>query len=317
MARVAPKLYEYEFPSGYAGTKNVLRLMGEWVRARSTHPEIRARVRELFRGLPQSDEEEIAAVWRHVVDGVRYLRDPRKVEYVTDPLELEREIDEGTAAEDCESIAAYAATLFAASGRESEFEIYGREPEQYTHCALRVRTRKPAGWITFDPVGVAELGESFSLGDSLAPLAGKHIERWTLDGERSDRDMYHEGSLFGALLGDTQPTPATPAPSTGESVLRIFESIGQGLSMVPGYGSIVGGAASIGTGIARAAGAGDKIPIKTPQQLAEDAKKAQAAKAAAAGGSLDPRTWSTPAKVGAALGVAGLGYLAFGRPRRG
>ncbi len=317
MTREPAHVYEHEFPSGYAGTAETVRLLGELVKKYATHPRIRARVRELFAGIDPLDEEgEIAAVFDHVTEGIRYMPDPvvgggadgfSPVEYITDPLELDRQISEGTASEDCESMAAYAATLFAASGREPEFKIIGNGPNRYHHCALRVEHRRPPGWVSFDPVGWV-YRRDFGAGDDMTK-PGQYVEHWTLDGRKVERMRYTEDDLSSALLGDST--------STAETALRTTEGIASVLALIPGYGQIVGGAANLATGIARSAGAGDKKPTATGALSPAGAAAKKLAPLVPPPTTLDPRTWSTGAKVGAALAAAGLAYVTLGRRRRG
>jgi transglutaminase-like putative cysteine protease len=204
----------HTFPSGYPTTKGTIDLLVRHIVEDSRKPRLRARVRELFRDLPQLDVEgELRAVWDFVLSHVRYMRDVLGTEHITYPDELDREVDDGTAAEDCESIAAYAAALLAAAGHASRLVIIGRRPDQpkrFSHCYLEVENYRTGQWIPFDTVGALEHG--LALGQAVS-WPGP-IERFDLDGRKVlvmsgydlrgclCRDGGDGGSLRGALLGD-------------------------------------------------------------------------------------------------------------------
>lgn len=176
------------FPSGYPTTAATLQWMARVVRDRESHPRIRARARQITADVDQLDVDgEIKAVWDWVTSHVRYLRDPLHTEHLTDPVELDEQIDDGDAAEDCEGIALYAATLLAAMGIASVFEAQGQDaaqPDRFTHCALLALNSRTHRAVSFDPVGALEF-ENFGLGDTVH-RPGDPVERWTLEGRRLD-----------------------------------------------------------------------------------------------------------------------------------
>src|SRR5438874_11348942 len=117
-------LQRFDYPDGESMTVGTLRTMAQLVRTQSEHPRIRARARRVLAdaGVASMDYDGmLRAVFAFVRDHVRYVRDPVGAEYVTDPVELDYQIDDGDAAEDCESLALYAATLLASIGMVSEF----------------------------------------------------------------------------------------------------------------------------------------------------------------------------------------------------
>lgn len=203
------RVYRRDVEAGYPATRATLELLAETVRARHTHPRIRWRMRQLLAGVDRADFYTVLErVWEWVTSQVKYLRDPLGAEHVTDPVTLDRQIDEEAAFEDCESIAGYAATLFAAVGVSSLLEAQGRDPERpksYRHCSLRVIA--PTGEaISFDPVGAHYYPGSFGLGDTIAK-PGDPIELWNLDGERIEM---RRSSLARELLGDCDLGCARP-----------------------------------------------------------------------------------------------------------
>lgn len=234
------KIERYDFGGGYATTAGTLRLLASTVRKYHTHPRIRRRALAIVAGLPSMDYDgEVIRVWDFVLEHVRYTRDPLFAEYITSPVTLDEMIDDGMAQEDCEGIALYAATLFAAIGRESEFAIFGRDPSRprrFSHCALRVLNPTTKAWTSFDPVG-AWAFDGFGLGDSVAPLLGGPVEHWNLNGKREALGMLDE------YLGDAYDTSK-----------NIVGGVGQAAPAFGPYGMLVGalvqGGGAIGYGIA-------------------------------------------------------------------
>lgn len=306
--------FAYPAPRGYAGTAETIRIMAEWVRRRATGGDgspadlaaterLRTRTRELFAHLaPLDDFAEIRAVWDFVTSNVRYMSDNLGTEHLTDPAELDRQVDEGDAAEDCESIAMYAMTLFAVSGRQSQFTIgekNPRKPGEFTHCWMRVEVKRPRrGWLWFDPVGFAYYPDTFRLGDTVSK-DGELVELWNLDGERIARMAYSETSPYGAALGDA-----------GEDALSIVDQIASGASAAGPYGAIVGGAIKAGESVAAAAGSQTAKNYLDKQKGKAD----QAAKDKAKSGG--PSWWSKLPGWQKAIAIIGGGALAVGAVRR-
>lgn len=188
-----------DFVAGYPATEGTIRWMGEIARRASVDARIRQRARQLTVGLPAFDHDaEIARVYEFVLGHVRYLRDPDGVEYMTDPVELDRQVDEGTAAEDCEGMILYALSLLASMGIPGLFAAHGfdsRLQRQFSHCSAVVinpRTKR-ATW--FDPVGALEFPGSFGLGDTVY-RAGAPLGLWDLDGNKVTMSEFRE--LFGS-----------------------------------------------------------------------------------------------------------------------
>lgn len=83
---------------------------------------------------------------------IRYMNDPRHVEWIKSPERLVREIDQhGNAVADCDESSALAATMALQIGREVEFVALGFDG-QLTHVGLRVREPKSGRWIWMDSV---------------------------------------------------------------------------------------------------------------------------------------------------------------------
>lgn len=302
--------FAYAAPDGYDGSAATVEIMAEWVRRRATGgdgspadladtEQLRTRTRELFAGVESLDDfGEIRAVWDFINTHVRYQRNNLGAQHLTDPAELDRQIDEGDAAEACASLAMYAAALFAVAGRRSQFVIGEKDPKkpgEFTHAWLRVEVKRPrSGWLWFDPVGFAYWPATFQLGDTVSK-PGELLELWNLDGERIARMAYNETDPYNAMLGDA-----------GQEALSIIDQIAGGASAAGPYGALFGGAIKAGEGIAAAAGS-----QTAKNYLAQGGAKAQADKAAkdkaAAGASWWDKlpTWQKVAGIAGAAVVGG------------
>jgi len=246
-------------PGGYATTARTLEEMARIVRQEHTDPNVRTLYRAITYGLPSMDyDAEIAAVWDFVCNNVRYQRDPIGAEHVTLPTEMVRQInEEGLAAEDCESVATFAATLFAAGGLPSRFDAIGSVPDKFSHCALQVQNPRTKEWTSFDPIGAWGYPGRFGLGDTLAVEGGAR-ELWNLDGER-DESM---GDLFDCMFGDLGDSASdlAAAKAVGDPIANIVSKLGP-------YGALVGGAWSLGTGAAELAVGSPKKQASLPPSV--------------------------------------------------
>ena len=280
MAYERGTLQRFDFSDEYALNVGTLQLMARLVRERHADPRIRGRARAILAdaGVASMDYDGmIRAVFDFVRDHVRYVRDPLGGEYVTDPIELDHQVDDGDAAEDCESLALYAATLLAAIGIKSEFETQAkdmRRPALATHCALQVQHPQTGQWISFDVVGAAAFPGQFDLGDSLAG-PGEHVERWTLDGEQKEsamRRMHMAGLISASDFGDGDGMG--DAVSTIKDVsVSTATGAAEGSALGPA-GAIIGGLLSLGGSIVQAVTGksvgqllpGGPIPVGGPGQ---------------------------------------------------
>jgi len=197
------RIARFRFAAGAPLTEGTIRLLLATLRREYTHPRIRARARQLFADLePMDFDGEIRAVWEWVTDPrvLRYMRDPVGVEHITTPERLDREIDEGGAAEDCESIVLYAATLLAAAGIKSELVAIGydpRKPEHFRHLMMYAIHPTTGERIAFDPTAAQRFAE-WNLGDTIE-RPGWPSRAWSLDGARV---MPRPGTLADCAFGD-------------------------------------------------------------------------------------------------------------------
>jgi hypothetical protein len=175
-----------------------LREMRRAVRAGAIHPAIRARAREILAGLPSMDHAaEIAAIWRFVLEHVRYQLDPVGIEHVTEPAELDRQVDAGTAAEDCDGLAVYAGALLESAGLRTRFVVQGftRDPERLTHVCLEVFEPGARAWVPFDPVLSLKTRGARGLGELAKQIEGAPTRRFPSEAPRM-------GKLLTAAFGD-------------------------------------------------------------------------------------------------------------------
>lgn len=253
--RLPDRVARVDVPVGYDGTLRTVRMMVDAIREGYLHPRLRWRARTLFAGLEPFDYDgEIGAVWQHVVNNVRYQKDPLGVEHITTPAELDAEIDEGLAAEDCESMVVYAASLLAAAGIPSQIEIIGwdpSKPDRYRHVALVVVHPTTGREISFDPVAAQRYRGRFALGDTTW-RTGLPRKRFTLDGDEvTMREYFNDqgdgsSSLMGCAFGDLGVTAADVlGPITG-ALKSVSPYLGP-------YGALTGGAAALTEGIYGAA----------------------------------------------------------------
>ena len=243
--RIPDRLERYELPLGYPRTRGTVRLMAQAIRRDLEHPRVRARARELFAALPSLDHDaEIAAVWRHVLERVRYQRDPVGVEHITYPSELDLQVDDGTAAEDCDGMVVYAAALLASAGIPSQIEILGWDParpKEFRHCALWVENPRTGQGVSFDTVGALEF-PGFGLGDTLW-RAGLPRERFSLDGEQVMVLIPSTAELLGCCDEPCACNGMGDAESAVFSALDVVKGVANQFGP---YGQIVGGVVQIG-----------------------------------------------------------------------
>lgn len=252
-------VHRREFPPGYPTTVGTLQWMAELVRNQHLDPRIRNRALGIFAraGVASHDYDgQIGAIWDFILQRVRYVRDPLGAEHLTEPVELDHRIDEGTAAEDCESLATYAATLFASVGIVSEFEAQAKnaaKPDTFTHCSLQVQHPETKRWISFDLVGASRFPETFGLGDTLH-RANERVELWTLDGNRREAMSYFDDGM-----GNTTQQPSPPWAQAAGGIVGGLVSVAGGLvsaitgqpvgNLLPGGAQAVGGGPNVTVGV--------------------------------------------------------------------
>lgn len=102
---------------------------------------------------------------------VRYVNDPRHVEYVEDPELMVEDIQKhGSTQCDCDEIALLCGTLCLTLGREIEWVALGFSPGALSHVGVRIREPKTQRWIWVDPVAGTR--------EAVAAARAKNVKFW-------------------------------------------------------------------------------------------------------------------------------------------
>jgi len=269
-------MHRFPFDAGYPATVGTVQLMARCIREGAQDPAIRARARELFRGLASFDSDgEIRAVWNHVLANVRYQRDPVGAEHLTMAGELDRQVDDGDAAEDCDGMVLYAGALLGAAGIPVLLETQGRradEPTKFTHVALQAVNPETKQLTSFDPVAALKY-PGFSLGDTVHQ-PGEPIERWDLDGRKVptmsglfDESIFFESDDSDDSMGCAFGDIGDGSFDVNKLLKGLFEG-GKGIASAFGpTGEVVAGLIQVGEDIydqATGQYVGKALPTNTP-----------------------------------------------------
>ena len=114
-----PQINEIEIGDGLQGNLQTIDFMKKIARDRCGKPEIRRLVENilLHYKIPSNHYvQEALAIGDYVKSKVRYIRDPDGIEYLQDPLDLIKKIQDGTAQGDCDDMALLTATLLLSAG---------------------------------------------------------------------------------------------------------------------------------------------------------------------------------------------------------
>ena len=291
MPELPDRIQLWASSSDDSGVAGFLRWLSQLVEVRSQHPEIRARVVELFRGLPSGAwSEEIGCLWDWVLGSWRFLPDPFGLEHVLDPVEADRQIEAtGEASDDCESLAAYLATLLSASGIPWMWDAFGKPGSgRLSHLALRIWDRSRREWISADPSAGLLVGAG--LGDSRFEAGGRR-EIFTRDGETMRRKQTAGDALFGDLgAGAAAGSAVGSAVGSGQGqgwasiVASLLGTGGQIAQQFGPTGKIVGGVLTGAQGVVQAATGQPVTASMVPAKPAAPA--VSLGKAAAIGGAV-------------------------------
>lgn len=107
-------------------------------RVRSGHPLLRKlalNILQEYRVASHHFVDEALAIGDYVKSRVRYVRDPDNIEYLIDPLDMVKNIQNGTAQGDCDDMALTTATLLLAIGHQPYFRAvrYEQAVGNYNH----------------------------------------------------------------------------------------------------------------------------------------------------------------------------------------
>lgn len=91
--------------------------------------------------------DEALAIGDYVKNKVRYVRDPDGIEYLQDPLDLVKHVQQGIAQGDCDDMALFAATLLLSVGHQPFFRAvrYYEPVGNYNHIYVIVYEKNMYG----------------------------------------------------------------------------------------------------------------------------------------------------------------------------
>jgi transglutaminase-like putative cysteine protease len=145
--------YPVGIGSGTVGTYRTVQLMRRLVRSSLAEPLVRFTAAQIVRGLG-GELEQARAIAEWLGSHVEFLRDPRGVEYLTDPAKLLRGgYARGVVQGDCDDVAMLAAALGMAVGLRARFVVLGRHPwpDGFEHVYTMLGDPSGRRWLELDP----------------------------------------------------------------------------------------------------------------------------------------------------------------------
>lgn len=144
------KVKEVELSNGIDGNLETIQIMKEKARIRSGHPLIRKfalNILQEYRVPSHHFVQEALAIGDYIKKKVRYVRDPHGIEYLTDPIDLVKNIQNGTAQGDCDDMALLTASLLLSVGVQPFFRAvrYNSSQGNYNHIYVVVYEKNPYG----------------------------------------------------------------------------------------------------------------------------------------------------------------------------
>lgn len=143
-----PETAEQNLGSGAVANLKTVEIMKQVARERSRHPVVRVLAHQIltyYNILDHHYIDEAKAITQYVKNKVRYVRDIRGVETLTDPLTLIDQIKRGAAQGDCDDISLLIATLLLSIGHLPFFRIvkYRGRSGPFNHIYVVVREKNP------------------------------------------------------------------------------------------------------------------------------------------------------------------------------
>lgn len=119
-------------------------------RVRSGHPLLRKLALNILQESQVASHhfvDEAKAIGAYVKNRVRYVRDPENIEYLTDPVDMVKNIQNGTAQGDCDDMSLLVATLLLTIGHQPFFRAvrYEQPLGNYNHIYVVVYEKNPYG----------------------------------------------------------------------------------------------------------------------------------------------------------------------------
>jgi hypothetical protein len=138
-----PQIQETNIGDGLQGNKETIAVMKQVARIRSRDPLPRKLASNILLQYSVASHDfigEALAIGDYVKQKVRYLRDPEDVEYLQDPIDLIKNIQNGTAQGDCDDMALLTATLLLSIGHQPFYRAvrYDQDSGNYNHIYVVV-----------------------------------------------------------------------------------------------------------------------------------------------------------------------------------
>lgn len=138
-----PKIKDMNIGSGLKGNLQTINFMKKVARDRMSDPMIRKLALNIlhdYRVPSMSYVDEALAIGDYIKNKVRYVRDPDGIEYLQDPKDLVKHIQQGIAQGDCDDMALLAATLLLSIGHQPFFRAvrYYEPVGNYNHIYVVV-----------------------------------------------------------------------------------------------------------------------------------------------------------------------------------
>jgi hypothetical protein len=138
-----PQTKEQKLRNGANGNYDTVSVMRSMAKDRSTHPLVRLLALNILQDakIPSHNYlDECMAIGRYVQRYVRYVKDPKGMEQLTDPILMIEKLQRGEAMGDCDDMSLLIATLLLAIGHQPYFrmvrytELYGPYNHIYVVC---------------------------------------------------------------------------------------------------------------------------------------------------------------------------------------
>lgn len=133
-----PEIAEKELKKGASGNKETASIIRHMAYQRSRHPAIQKLARDIIHSYGVKSHnylDECYVIGDFVKNNVRYQKDPKGIEQLTDPLRMVKEILEGRSMGDCDDMSLLICTLIRAAGHQPYIRIvkYKKYLGPYNH----------------------------------------------------------------------------------------------------------------------------------------------------------------------------------------
>lgn len=145
-----PQVSEVEISNGLNGNLETIEYMKKVARIRSGHPLVRKLALKILNDYGVESHrfaDEALAIGDFVKRHVRYVRDPEDIEYLQDPVDLIKQMQNGSARGDCDDQSLLAACLLLSIGAQPFFRAVRYESVfgNYNHIYVVVYDQNGKG----------------------------------------------------------------------------------------------------------------------------------------------------------------------------